>query len=502
MRRVGIDLALRSDHQAVVVEDGVRIGKSFPVKRTKAGVDELERRATAGADGPCEFTMEPTGFVWLPLAAELERRGHRIYLPKPQKTNALRKFYSVYAKTDRIDAAALALVRHVDPEGVYELRVPTATESSLRLEVKHRAQLVGEAAESKRRIQSWLVLGNPHLSDALGGEFDSRLGRALLRECVNPFEVITKGQGRLRKLWCRHVRGAVDQERFDAIWRACETTAEMYDALRTAGKLPFAYQDLQDLVHMELDHIEFIEGQVARVEAKITSLYRQLDPERTLEREVPGVGEAIAPTIEALVGDVERFPNAKSFVSYLGLVPRTRQTGGRQGKSRQRLTKGGPNLLKQYMFLAAETARRQDPELATTYERATKNGKHHFSAVIIVAHKLARKIYAVLKLRAAARRARAEGQNADQIPVVSYQIRHPQDGTPMSRQEARAYVTERFPSKAALAAAKKRAARTTSQKTGSSSDATKGTLGGPPTSVAQMLASAGGVDNPVDNHMA
>src|SRR5919198_2327350 len=88
VRRVGIDLALKAPHRAAVFDGPQPVGKSFRVQRSKAGVDELLRRATAGVRGECEFIMEPTGLAWLPMAAELALRGHRIYVPKPQKTHA------------------------------------------------------------------------------------------------------------------------------------------------------------------------------------------------------------------------------------------------------------------------------------------------------------------------------------------------------------------------------------------------------------------------------
>ncbi len=78
MRRIGLDLAFRAPHQAAVFDDAVPVGRPFQVDRTKAGMDELERRATAGIDGPCEFIMEPTGLAWLPIAAEMNRRASQL----------------------------------------------------------------------------------------------------------------------------------------------------------------------------------------------------------------------------------------------------------------------------------------------------------------------------------------------------------------------------------------------------------------------------------------
>jgi transposase len=509
VRRVGIDLALKAPHRAVVYEGEKPVGKSFRIKRSKAGIDELVRRATAGiADVTCEFIMEPTGLAWLPVAAELSLRGHRTYVPKPQKTHALRKFLSQFAKTDDVDAKAQALVRHVDPEGVYELHVPTADETTLRMCAKQRARLVVEKTKGQSRIQAWLCLANPHLVEAFENLF-TEVGTAFLRRYVDPFRVQAMGKAELRRFWQRH--GTVDDEQLEAVWTACTTTCELYQAQRAAGKLPFDYGVLQELVCQELERVEFLEEQAGRLATTITAAYHAVDPERTLEREVPGVGPTIAPVAEAFGGDVERFGSAKRFTSFFGFVPRTSQTGGKPGKPRQRLTKGGPSLLKQYFYLAAETARRYDPELAAKYEQAMARGKHHNDAVCIVAHKLLRKIYALLKLRAAARRARAEGRPA---PAVTYRYMSPTDGTVLTADEARAYVLKHHPSRTKNSTGKRRAVEavpqtssmaqtgSVAQGTGSSEDATNGVISAPPVHlVADMPNGEKAVDNPVANSL-
>jgi len=479
MRRIGIDIALKAAHKAAVFDNGERKGKPFPVAQTRAGFDDLVRRATAGTDEPCEFVMEPTGLAWLPLAAELSRRGHRTYLPKPQKTSALRKFLAAHTKTDANDACAAALVRHVDPTNTHELHVPTADETTLKLCVKQRARLVVDAAKAKGRIHSWLVLANPHLAKALGSDVTSDVATAFLRRQLDPFQVVARGKTELARFWRTHGSGQRSATQADAVWTACETTCELYAALRAGDRLPFEYASMQLLIRQALEQVEFLEGQIGELDTLIAARYATLDPTRLLERQVSGVGAVIAAAVEAFAGDVTRFSSVKRYAAFYGLVPRTKQTGGAEGKPRQRLTKGGHNLLKQYMFLAAETARRADPELAAVYDRAIARGKHHFSAVIIVAHKLVRRIYAVLRQRAEARAGAAE--------TPRYRLQRP-DGTELTPPEARAWVAEQFPSKRIKTERAKRTAGGVRQtrsvpQEGSSEDATRAVTLPPPSNL-------------------
>lgn len=465
MRRIGLDLALRAPHRAAIFDDGNAVGRTFAVPRTAAGVDDLIRRATTNHDGPCEFIMEPTGFAWVPLAAELTRRGHRTYVPKPQKTHALRKFLKEHTKSDGTDAKAAALLRHVDPQGVHELRVPTAEELSLQMFVKQRARLVADATKCKQRIHAVLVLAHPLLSEALGESLFTKLGRELLRKQLDPFRVVERGRSHLRRFWSQHQRGAVDEEHFSEVWSACEAARALFAELRREHRLPFDYENVQHIVNQELDAIEFVETQIRELERKIKQLYRVVDPEQILLK-VPGVGDVIGAALQAMIGDIRRFPNVKAFAAYTGLVPRTNLTAG-EGKPGQRMTKAGADLIKQYLFLAAERARLEDPELAAAYARAVARGKHHYSAVVVVAHKLARHVYAVLKHRTALPSERS-----------AYRLRQPEDGKELTQSQAREYVRTRYPSKAERARREKAARNIPG--TGSPEGATNGSGPTPP----------------------
>src|SRR5262249_29879498 len=177
-----------------------------------------------------------------------------------------------------------------------------------------------------------------------------------------------------------------------------------------------------------------------------------------------------------------------------GLVPATSLTGG-VAKPGQRMTKAGSDLLKQYLFLAAESARRSDPELAATYARMIARGKHHDSVIVIVAHQLARRIYAVLKERAARKR-QASGTSAE---PVRYKFRNPATGAELTKKQAREHVRTHYPSKRQQQkqkAAQQKAAQPAPAKSGSSEDAT---IRMRPTSPTIDVASIASCGNPADS---
>jgi hypothetical protein len=100
--------------------------------------------------------------------------------------------------------------------------------------------------------------------------------------------------------------------------------------------------------------------------------------------------------VRASVGDARNFKNASTLRAYTGLVPREDSSG--DAMRRGRVSKAGPNLLRWALYLAADTARKHDPQLADLYRRLmVERGRHHNQALCAVATHLADRIYALLR---------------------------------------------------------------------------------------------------------
>src|SRR5512139_1865911 len=114
-------------------------------------------------------------------------------------------------------------------------------------------------------------------------------------------------------------------------------------------------------------------------------------------KSVPGVGEIVALTAIAVFSDATRFPSAKHAASYAGLVPQTYQSGetNRQGH----ITRTGSPELRAMLVQAAHTARRPSSPLNRILRNVTlRVGTRR--AVIAVAHRLCRVLYAMLRDKA------------------------------------------------------------------------------------------------------
>jgi transposase len=437
-RYVGIDLGIRTSHKAVVLDGLERRGKPFSFEVSRDGFEELLRRATAGGEGPVKFVLDPTGLAWVPVAAYVTAAGHRAYLVKPQKASRLRKFLYEHTKSDSTDAETNGRLPQVDREGAHELTLPTAEQMTLRQLVKRRERLMREAADQKRRIHALMVMANPSLMSAMGEAAFGQAAQAFYRSYADPEKVVKLGLAGLCKFWSRHSKGKAAPELAVRVFEACRKTVELYSNLRRTNRLPFDYGEIQEELRADLDWMERAEQEAKKLDPRIVEIYQRFDPDCTLET-IMGIGEVIAPAVEALIGNIVRFRSGRRFVGYIGLCPRKKQSG--MSDPAMPITKAGQRLLKKYFYLAAETARHWDPDFAAYYARRYARGDDHNRIIIALARKMALRVYAVLMRRERARQATATGRPAEPVPYV---LRNPKDGSAIDKKQARALILENY----------------------------------------------------------
>jgi hypothetical protein len=165
--------------------------------------------------------------------------------------------------------------------------------------------------------------------------------------------------------------------------RAAAAAVELYD-----GHPAVPYEELAAEVATEIRLLRAIQAELAAHAAAREQHYRQADPGQ-LARSVPGFAEISAPVLTAAMGRPGRFRDGTKFKSYVGLAPRASETGETDRKG-QPMSKAGPSLLRSTFFRAADTARRQDPQLARIYYlQMTERGATHLKACCVVAGHLA-----------------------------------------------------------------------------------------------------------------
>ena len=127
------------------------------------------------------------------------------------------------------------------------------------------------------------------------------------------------------------------------------------------------------------------------------ALHAQQEPlRRDVDRlqTVPGVGPIVALTVLAVFSDVQRFPTAKHAASYAGLVASTFDSGERVRHGR--ITRRGSDELRAMLCEAAHHAGHPRHPL-NPYFRSLCVRRGYKMAVVAVAHRLCRIMYAMLR---------------------------------------------------------------------------------------------------------
>jgi len=251
-------------------------------------------------------------------------RVARVVISNPMKTRAIAE---ARVKTDKVDAKILAQLLAAD----YLPAVWMADEQTqaLRRQVARRAHIVRQRTRLKNQVQAILhrnLVPKPPAADLFG----------------------IKG-----RCWLAGVPLPPDEE--------------------------LAVQALLRQLDFHGQELRIIDASLARVGLGREEVKRLMT--------IPGVDATVALSIVAAIGDFHRFARPQQLVSYLGLNPRVRQSGG-QPASHGRITKHGRAHARGMLVEAAWVAVKTPGPLRAFYERIRARRGMQI-AVVATARKLA-----------------------------------------------------------------------------------------------------------------
>jgi transposase len=421
MRTIGIDLAVSAVHKAVVTdESGHYVSPILSFRSRWAEIQGLVERAREGVepDHPVQAVMEPTGMAWFTVAVPLHRLGVTVYMVSGQKVKALRRYFKRHASSDRVSARVLAKIPLLDEESLYPLMLPTPDQMACQRGCKQDDWLQKWITAIKNRLTDIDRFAWPGLDMMLPGQF-SPAARLFRREWYDPLRVVEAGEEGL----CEAFAGLANSDQ-GLVWLGGLVDLAL-EVLSLYGSESLDYDQLQREVCRNQRVLAQLEQEQAIVNAEtVTPTYRQLHPERHLES-LYGVGEKGAAVYASFIGQADRFPDNRHFRGWHGLVPESRQSGDAESKGLH-ISQAGPNLVKKFAYMNANTARRFDPQIAAIYhDQMVHKGKHHNQAVCACATHLLDRVWVVLR---------------DHRP---YDLRDV-DGTPVTPEQARAIISARY----------------------------------------------------------
>lgn len=144
-----------------------------------------------------------------------------------------------------------------------------------------------------------------------------------------------------------------------------------------------------------------------QIEKRLKKLLQQTfeelpDGPHKLLTTIPGIGPGTAAAIVAKVVSIDRFATPAQLVSYFGVFPEEftsgcDRTGHLRTPGKQKMSRQGNDLVRRYLWLAAQTATMHNPAIKALYARQKSRGKRGGVALGHCMRKLLHLVFAVWK---------------------------------------------------------------------------------------------------------
>jgi len=171
-------------------------------------------------------------------------------------------------------------------------------------------------------------------------------------------------------------------------------TGPLFSASHWAKRLD---QEMPEVVRLILeihrDHTLWLRAKIDALSAEIVELAATNEAFAVVET-IPGIGPITRAALAAYLFDIERFDGPKKVSAYVGLCPSSYDSGERRQGGR--ITREGPSILRGLLTEAAQQTARLYHPLNPYYRKfARKHG--HKKAIVAMANKLCRIVYALVK---------------------------------------------------------------------------------------------------------
>jgi transposase len=140
-----------------------------------------------------------------------------------------------------------------------------------------------------------------------------------------------------------------------------------------------------------LRQIEFLEAEIEQLDKAILELSataRYAQQARMLMGRLKGVGLLTAMVFLTEIGDMRRFANRRQVGAFMGLVPRSNESGESDDR-KGHITRSGSPRLRRVLCQAAWSRVRSDPDACEAYQRIVqRNPKHKKIAIVAMMRRL------------------------------------------------------------------------------------------------------------------
>src|SRR6266478_1509862 len=369
MRFAGIDIGAERHMVAIVGEEGEVLCRSSPFGEDASGYAHLFE--LLGPPEDCLLALEATGHYWRNLFAALLPKGYSVAVLNPLRTRRFAEEELKWTKTDAIDA--LGIARFAAQKRPPAAQLPDSATEELRELARLRERLAEDFASRLRQLHRAVDLGFPEFT-----RYVRTLESQLAATILSRYPTAASFRGVSVKKLARIVYDGshkVGEELARSLIEAAEKSVGSHHSEPYRLRIKYLCEDLDVLRRRVKDLARDIECKLDGHE--VGKLLTTID----------GVGPLTAACLITELGDPARFDSPGAIASYVGVIPRIRQSG------KKRFTKGpaiplGNARLRKSLFMVVLQLVRRNPWLRQYYERLRAAGKPGKVAIIAATRKL------------------------------------------------------------------------------------------------------------------
>lgn len=395
---VGIDVAKGESQAQIFLDRNQLYGKGFRFSHTTKDLEwlhgKLQEVEKESGSRPA-IILEATGHYHFPLVEWAVEKNYVLYVLNPLLAQRAKKTHLRKVKTDEKDAIHLGELYYKEEFEPYQKQ----EEHWLHLRHLTRQHEAMTHMYTQTKLQFQAVLDQVFPTyEGVFGDLYSAVSLSVLQTYPTPEAVKKAGMDELTA--CIEIK--ITQGRSQKWVR--DRAIRMVTA---AEKSPFpkgAFESYVLSLRMLITLLFQYQEHLSTLEKQIDALAEERK-EYDLLRSIPGVGNKIAATILAEIGEIERFDHAKKLVAFVGVDPSV-TSSGKFIASTNRITKRGSKRLRRSLYQAVQCGVRKrkmcplqsyvNPRMRAYYDAKKAEGKPHKQVVIACVNKLIRWIYGML----------------------------------------------------------------------------------------------------------
>ena len=326
--------------------------------------------------------FESTGSYAEPLLHFLRKKGIKLVQVNPMHTKRLKELQgNSPCKTDHKDPKVIADI--VELGHALTVVIPEGTTAELRRLTSARERSIQRRTALLNQLQVLVFIVFPEFLQVLK-DIGSKTSQYLLKHCPTPEDVIAKGVEDLVRILKTISRGNIMRERAEALYKAAQESVGVKEGQRSI---------ILEIIET-LSAIEAVQSFVAIVEAEMDKYLEEIPYSRSI-LSIKGIGTITAAGLIGEIGDFGQFHTISEVMKHAGLDLYEISSG--KHKSEKHISKRGRHLLRKILFFASMNTVRKGGIMREHYQNYLQRGMPRMKALIAIARKLLRIIFAIVR---------------------------------------------------------------------------------------------------------